>query len=387
MRKNVLANLLLVAAGIVVSVFLAEIALRVYQRVSNGVPMLSFFPEGRRQAFPRSPFLVFGPRVNVHVQRSGHPEWGRFNDMGIRLPFPTPEREPNEIRVLAMGGSTTEGLAADLGRRDVGIHWPLAFECLQRARGRNDVRVLNSAMSAYTTAHSLVRYAFDLVETKPDVVLIKHNINDLMVTYRAASLGKTADPNYLVRYGRKRWTGYIDESDIVISRLLHSVRVRFGSDADSTLPWQQWKYELAPGEHYYRRNLRELVRSIRQSGARPVLLTESRSSDPHHIEQARALAGVDVALTLYPDVPRFYREFDRFNDVIREVAAEERIPLVDVARALPANNALFLDVVHHSLDGVRAIARVLDSLAPTFMPRPTGATLKPEGRVSCEGVF
>ena len=34
-----------------------------------------------------------------------------------------------------------------------------------------------------------------------------------MVTYRAASLGKTVDPNYLVRYGRKRWTGYIDDSD------------------------------------------------------------------------------------------------------------------------------------------------------------------------------
>ncbi|HYC51757.1 MAG TPA: GDSL-type esterase/lipase family protein [Gemmatimonadaceae bacterium] len=387
MRKSVVSNILLLCGSVLVAFILAELGLRVIQRVRGGIPMTSFLPEGNRHVFPRSPFLVFGPRVDVHFQRSGRPEWGRFNDMGIRLPFPTPPREPGEVRVLAIGGSTTEGLAADLGRRDVGIHWPLAFECLERSRGRNDVRVLNGAMSAYTTAHSLIRYALDLVETRPDVVLIKHNVNDLMVTYRAASLGTTIDPNYLVRYGRKRWTGYIDESDIVVSRVLHSARVRFGGDADKTMPWQEWKYDLAPGEHYFRRNLHELVRSVRQSGAVPVLLTESRSSDPNHITQARALAGVDVALTLYPDVPKFYQDFDRFNDVIREVAAAERIPLVDVAKGLPSDNALFLDVVHHSEEGVRAIARVVDSLVPAFLPKGSGATLKPEFRVSCEGVF
>jgi lysophospholipase L1-like esterase len=388
MRKSVVVNVLLLAGSLLFALLLAEVGLRVFQRVNNGIPIMSFLPEGSRHVFPRSPFLVFGPRVNVHFQRSGRPEWGDFNEMGIRLPFPTPPREPGEVRILALGGSTTEGLAADLGRRDVGIHWPLAFECLQRSHGRNDVRVLNGAMSAYTTAHSLVRYALDLVETRPDVVFIKHNINDLMVTYRAASLGKATDPNYLVRYGRKRWTGYIDESDIVVSRVLHSARVRLMGDAEErALPWQEWKYDLAPGEHYFRRNLHELVRSVRQSGALPVLLTESRSSDPGHIAQARALAGVDVALTLYPDAPRFYREFDRFNDVVREVAAAERVPLVDVAKALQSDNALFLDVVHHSEAGVRAVARVVDSLAPSFLPKGTGAPLKPAFRVSCEGVL
>jgi lysophospholipase L1-like esterase len=346
-------------------------------------------PEGGRQVFPRSPFLVFGPRVNVHFARAGRPEWGSFNDMGIRLPFPTPDREPREVRILALGGSTTEGLAADLGKRDVGLHWPLGLECLLRARGRDDVRVLNGAMSAYTTAHSLVRFALDLVETRPDVVLIKHNINDLMVTYRAASLGTTVDPNYLVRYGRKRWTGYIDESDVVTSRVLHSARVRLLGDREAAalVPHEQWQYDLQRSEHYFRRNLIELIRSVRHSGATPVLLTESRSSDASHVAQARALHGVDVALTLYPVLDQFYRDFDRFNEVIREIAAAERIPLVDVARALPEDNGLFLDVVHHSEEGVRRIAHIVDSLTPTFLPPPTGASLDTRQRVSCDGAF
>lgn len=389
MRKPARAEIILLAGSLVVVFFIAEIGLRAYQRVANGVPMLSFLPDGRRQVFKRSPFLVFGPRVNERFQRSGRPEWGRFNEMGIRLPFPTPAKEPGEIRILAIGGSTTEGLAADLGTRDVGIHWPLAFECLQRGRGRNDIRVLNGAMSAYSTAHSLVRYAFDLVETKPDFVFIKHNINDLMVTYRAVSLGRQVDPNYLVRYGRKRWTGYIDESEVVVSRVVHSIRGwrRLNMPDGEELPWQQWNYDLRLSEYYFRRNLEELVASVRRSGAVPVLLTESRSSDPNHIAQARALRGVDVALTLYPAVERFQADFDRFNDVIRAIAAAEAAPLIDVARGMPANDALFLDVVHHSEEGVRAVARVVDSVATTFLPRPTGATLKTEHRVSCEGAF
>lgn len=387
MRKHGLPELLLLAGSLVVVFVIGEAALRVLQRVRNGTPIFTFLPNAPRRVFVRSPFLVFGPRVNEQFVRSGQPEWGRFNDMGIRVPFETPPKEAGEVRVLALGGSTTEGLAADLGRRDVGIHWPLGFECRQRQRGRNDIRVLNGAMSAYTSAHSLIRYALDLVETRPDIVLIKHNINDLMVTYRAASVGRTVDPNYLVRYGRKRWTGYVDDSDIVLSRLARAVQSRLGRDADvdEEVPWQEWQYDIEVGRYYLRRNLRELVRSVRQSGAVPVLLTESRSADPAHIERARALRGVDVALTLYPSVDRFYSDFDGFNDVIRSLASEERIPLVDVARAMPSNSTHFLDVVHHSEDGVHAVARIVDSLAGTFLPPASGITLNERFRVSCDG--
>lgn len=387
MRKHGLPELLLLAGSLVVVFMFGEIALRVYQRVRNGTPIFSMLPGASRRVFVRSPFLVFGPRVNEHFVRSGQPEWGRFNAMGIRLPFETPPKESGEVRILALGGSTTEGLAADLGRRDVGIHWPLGFECRQRQRGRNDIRVLNGAMSAYTSAHSLIRYSLDLVETQPDIVLIKHNINDLMVTYRAASLGQAIDPNYLVRYGRKRWTGYVDDSDIVVSRVVRAVqsRLRRNDAVDGEVSWQEWRYEIDSGKYFLRRNLRELVRSVKQSGAVPVLLTESRSPDSAHIAQARALRGVDVALTLYPSVDRFYSDFDGFNDVIRSLAAEERIPLVDVARAMPSYTSHFLDVVHHSEEGVHAVARIVDSLAGTFLPPARGITLDEKYRVSCEG--
>jgi hypothetical protein len=99
------------------------------------------------------------------------------------------------------------------------------------------------------------------------------------------------------------------------------------------------------------------------------------------------MQGVDVGVTLYPSLERFYADFNRFNDVIRELAASERVPLVDLDRDLPDDRSFFIDIVHHSTGGMRAVARVLDSAATRFLPPGTSASLKSEYRLSCNGVF
>lgn len=358
----------------------AEVALRIVQRLTRGTPILSMLPGAQLKAFRRSPFLVFGPRVHDTLPGSGDPAWRTFNERGLRFPFRTPDRATGELRILVLGGSTSED-----AQNALGIHWPLGLECLQRARGRTDLRVLNGGMSAFSTAHSLVQYQLDLADTRPDFVFVLHNINDLIVQYHALAQGKALDPTYLVRYGRKRFTGVVDDHDIVYSRVAHSLSARIRPESKG-VPYTEWQYDLSEAERLFRRNLRSLVLAIRHSGATPVLLTMPRSSNPGFVDAARQVRG-DVGLTHFPEMERFLSDFARFNEIVREVAGQDGALLADVAAAYPDSVAYFADMVHYNTEGVRRFARIIDSLSTPFLPPSSGAVLPAETRVTCEGVI
>jgi hypothetical protein len=373
---------MLILASLVVGFFVAEVGIRAFQFVRDGTAPLAWMPGYRESTFLRSPFLPFGPRVNWNFVRAGDPAWTRFNSLGLRMPDELPEREPGEVRVLALGGSTTENVWNDLG-----IHWALVFECMARREGRRDVRVLNAGMSAYSTAHSLVRYQLDLAETKPDIVLVMHNINDLTVSYHSALAGQKIDPNYLVKYGTRGYTGQVDESDIVISRLVNMVRSRvFGPASSRRVFPDSASYDLPEAERIFRRNLVLLIQAIKSSGATPVLLTMPRSDDPRWVELARRGDMAVAGLGLLPEASIFFPDFDRFNDVIRAVAADHGALSVDMAQNLAEEAGTFVDVVHYSTQGVRAFGRELYGAADRFLPPATTAVLE-RAVVPCAGVL
>lgn len=374
-------NAVLLAVSTLVAIGALELGLRGAQYVRDGTIPWSLLPGSRDRMFQRSPFLPFGPRVHWSFERTGDPAWTRFNELGLRMPGPLPAREIGEMRVLALGGSTTENVWNDLG-----IHWPLVFECLARSDGRHDLRMVNAGMSAYSSAHSLVRYQFDLVETQPDVVLIMHNINDLTVSYHAAIAGRPVDPNYLVKYGGKGYTGHVDESDVVVSRLAALVRSRlFRDDSNVILP-EASMYDLSAGERLFRRNLTSLVRAVDANGAVPVLLTMPRANDDAWVDLGRGADMQMAGLGRLPEAPTFFADFDRFNQLIREVAGELGVVLVDMASDLVEQPGTFVDVVHYSTDGVRAFGRTLYGSSQRFLPDNTGAVLE-QGLASCEGVL
>lgn len=376
-------TVVLTIVSVIFALAIAEIGLRTYHRVRYGIAFFTSLPMSREARFQRSPFLVFGPRVNWTVEdRTGNPAWARFDEVGIRLPGPVPAREPGEVRILVLGGSTAENVWNELG-----IHWPLGLECLLRDEGRQEVRLLNAGMSAFTTEHSLVRYQFDLVDTHPDIVLIMHNVNDLTVTYHAAARGVQIDPNYLVKYGIRDYTGEIDDSDIVFFRVGHALKSRLFPEAPTLLSPERWEYDRHVSEDLFRRNLRLLVHSIEDSGATPVLLTMPRSSDREWLDLVHESGSAGPGLTLLPEAERFFADFDSFNQVVRDLAEAEGLVLVDMARLLDEDSDTFVDMVHYSTDGIRTFSRTLYGQAVRFLPPPTGAVLDRSTRVPCGGVF
>lgn len=349
-----------------------EAAIRVAQRVTRGVPLTTPLPGYRETRFVASPFLVFGPRVDWQLPGKQIPELARWDAHGFRTIEPIHPRPEGEYRIVAMGGSTTENVWDEAG-----IHWPLVAQCRLRERGYR-VRILNGAMSGYSTAHSLVRLKFQVLDlTDPDMVLVMHLVNDLTVTYEAAAQGREVDPAYLVKYGQKGYTGEVDPSDVILSRLVHTLSRRLRPDPDLRLPPERWSYRLEPGLYYFQRNLRLLADVVRGYEAVPVFLTMPRSSDPdYHRAVLEGFRPGGAWVGPFPEQERFLADFDRFNQAIRDTGRLLGVEVIDLARQVPDSPALFVDPVHHSTAGVLAVGEAVAEGLAALLPPP-----RPEGPV------
>lgn len=355
------------ALGLLIALVAGEVGLRVWQRVTAGTPLFAFLPHWRQRTFPLSPFLVFGPRVDWQLEGKASPGTSYWNAQGFRTHETLGPRPPGEVRVIALGGSTTEDVW-----NDAGTHWPLVAEERIHAAGRDDVRVYNGAMSAYTTAHTLVQLEFQVLPCQPDLVLVMHNVNDLLVVYSAASLGLPVDPSYHVKYARKSLTGYLDESDVVISRLFAFVGDRWARLVPPPPRPPLQDYDLEPGLRIFERNLRSTIAVARANGAEVVLLTMPASRTEARFEEVDSLARRGL-LDSYPSHPLFLADFDRYNEAVRRVGAELRAPVIDAAALLPGDERFFADLVHTTTPGVHALGGVVaEKLLPLLPARRDG---------------
>lgn len=351
-------------AALVLGLLAVEMGLRLAQRVRYGTPVLSLLPGYRDARFQLSPFLVFGPRLGWQIPGKPVPELAVFNEQGFRHHGPLPTREPGEIRVLALGGSTTENVW-----NEAGIHWPLVAQCLLRERGYR-IRIFNGAMSAYSSAHSLVRLQFDAVEHDPDMLVVMHAVNDLVVNYTAFARGRDVDPNYLVRYGTRGFTGELGPEDIVLSRVLRAFTMRLAPSREAVIPPGLWPDTIEGGLRLFERNLRTLTGVARASGIDPVLVTMPYSREAVHYATLADAGDGGVGLGRLPEPGRFWRDMDRYNEATRTQAARLDVPLVDMASLLVAEPNDFVDPVHYSTVGILHFAEAFaDGLIP-LLPAP-----------------
>ncbi|MEO1088795.1 MAG: hypothetical protein AAFY88_31580, partial [Acidobacteriota bacterium] len=96
----------------------------------------------------------------------------------------------------------------------------------------------------------------------------------------------------------------------------------------------------AAGSRLFERNLRSIVAVARGHGVRPVLITQA-----HRLPEREAEDG----------------DFVRYNDITRQLGRLLDAPVVDLAASLSGREAFFLDDVHYTSEGVRAVAAELTS--------------------------
>ena len=277
----------------------------------------------------------------------------RINSLGFRGPEVEMPKPDGCIRVAFLGGSTTFCAEASALEQT----WPhLVIDELSRRYPDSSFDYVNGGSGGFATQHSTTSFDHRVAPLAPDVVVIYHGTNDLTLDSRAlASERGIYDPNVMESTGA---------GSVSLAWFLIQKNLRFHRNASSD---DRPKLEFDPRElsRDYRERLLELVAKARAQAPVVVLVTFSHrvraEQSPEEQLQASAMSRYYMP---FMDVEGLLAGFEEYNRVVREVAQETGVLLVEGERSIPGDAVHFADSVHLTDAGSALQARrVIEALA------------------------
>jgi lysophospholipase L1-like esterase len=363
------ARLLVLALSSAAALVAAELGLR----ARDPAPVFRVWPPGLEAELEPRPEILGGVT-------------GRSRFRVSALGFRADERPPDvELSILALGGSATECLYLDQDEA-----WPALLQGELATRLARRVWIANAGRSGRTTRdHALQARHLLAQEPRFERVLVLTGVNDLCAWLAAdeerapsAELGRAFDvvPRELADGSWWRRTALFE--------LGRGLRARWHvapltQDPSGTIyaTWREhrrrahgWLDELPdPGAALagFRAALRDLAASCARHGAELVLVTQPALWASGLAPEAEAclwMGGVgDYQASAgcdYYTSAALQRGLARFNAELEAFAREERVALLDLARALAGDARSFYDDVHFNEEGARRVASFLaDGLA------------------------
>jgi lysophospholipase L1-like esterase len=271
---------------------------------------------------------------------------------------PSQRHSDPDFTIAFLGGSTTECLYLDEEKRFPNLV-ALEIERIHKVK----VNALNGGTSGGNSLHSINKLINVVAPKKPQVVVLMHAINDLITlayfgTYwnadRRGNLAvieqDMASPTYFMKVtGKRTLPGYFTLAMIAFDYVNPKVDDEFASQQHVFNANLQREDDLTA---LFRRQLKLFIATARSLGSMPVLMTQANrieNDDPFvRALFQRTRPGLDY--------DRWVRVYARFNQEIRNVAKEEQIPLVDLAKSIPQTKEYAYDPVHLTERGSQVVA-------------------------------
>lgn len=323
-----------------------EIATRVHD-MSYGV---SFFSNNRnllRHYNKRDiiPFRTFGRK---HYE---------FEDGNIVLVgsdyqrFPL-EKHPNALRIVTFGGSTT--YSGRKNKPDYPVR--LSAELLKRFPYKK-IEVINVGYHSYTTAHSLTLLNLDVVSWNPDIVILSHNINELLSIYWPSFVF-----DYSHKYSHPNYTDQNYDNPFSTTNALfqHFQSYWWIKSKFATLPLlatikgitrKDYLHDIPKiATDVFRRNLLAFAKRARDEGIEVIFATQPHQDDQDFFDLHWGAKSYNDDVT-YPLHETFVKHHRVYNEIIREVSRASGVKLFDAWVDMGSDRLLFSDNVHYSNKG------------------------------------
>jgi lysophospholipase L1-like esterase len=322
---------LLVALGLFVGLAAGETLFRVvpFERVKYEIRYGHFSGNqvGR--------FLEYDPVLTFHNRRSASfPDTGvEINSLGIRGPEIRDPKPPGIWRVLCLGDSCTFGAARS---------YPQILQSMLDERAPGAFEIINAGVIGYTSLHGLEWFERDLARLHPDVVTLYFGWNDMWREKDSAVRGWFR--SRIAGEPRTWFRSYLWEA---ASRSVVFLANALGTSALQVPPEQ------------YRAVLERFATLGRERGFTVLYLTAPAGFDDDQTPQWL----IDHGFVARGDSAAALRR--TYNQIVEEVAAREKRPLVDCAADFERSGgrALFADPdhdpIHPNDTGYRRIAAAL----------------------------
>ena len=339
-------KVLLLVASFLATLALLEVGIRLLD-LSRGY---GFFSTHRWHAKKLLPFRSFGFPL-YHRNKDGTVEiCSRY---GETYPLLKPA---DSFRIVCFGGSTSENkYSYDICRR----HYPLELQkLLRRYRSNRKIEVINVAYAAYATPHSLILLELHVLSWQPDLVILSHNINDLISMYW---------PDFQPDYGHKYGHPYYQPNPLV------QLTDRFGHHCQLYLMLRQLLsqargqkvypiHRRSYGNHpdpaataIFRRNLLSFVTLAQANHIQVLLATQPLQPQPEMFALHFRHKPYNKIVT-YPLEQEFVAHHRYFNTIIRQVATKSGAWFLDNDALLQGKPQFFIDCVHYTPEGVTQLA-------------------------------
>lgn len=266
------------------------------------------------------------------------------------------EKLEGTYRIVAFGGSTT---ANNVAVRNGGPHYPLQLQSDLRERlGRDDVEVINVGNSSYATPHSLILMELDVLSWDADLFIISHNANDRSPAYWPDFTfdysNKYSDPYYAGEDLKTRFTtaNVIFQHSELYWLVKSKLNGLINKDAFSV---KRKSYGSEPNPAallVFERNLRSFASLAKANGIDVLFATQAFNPGGVTLNEKPYNDYV-----LWPEDSEIEFHQARYNEAIHKVAMETNSLFVDNARLLDNKPEYFIDALHYTDSGVRALAR------------------------------
>ena len=281
--------------------------------------------------------------------------------------MPSQVHEKPDLSVIFLGGSTTECMYMQEEER-----FPyLVGRELEKTLGLK-VNSLNGGNAGNHTLHCTLVLQGKVLQRKPQAVVLMECVNDLnsllylgdyWVTHISRGIVFDKEYNPLKTFILRHITGRTSQN------------VNPYADEFAGQRTQKKPFDPATLAAKYRKNLELFVFVCRQHGITPVLMTQFNRFSEHPEENL--LASMNNIWSQYgTDYAAYRAAYMAMQDTLRQVAAEQKVALIDLDRLVPKDKDMMYDTVHLKPAGARLVAGIIAGRLPGILGKGLPGSVK-----------
>lgn len=276
-----------------------------------------------------------------------------------------------EIRIIFFGGSTTETLFVESKNR-----FPSIVERNLRKEFNRRITVHNAGVSGNNSMHSNIVLAGKGIPLRPNFTVLMHNINDLSLLSKTGSYWIAPSSRSLVNNNARFVSSIEDSSRNLIFFSLKSIKnilfpnlyaylfprlfpnVYLHQDDFKGFRNQLSSFQLEEAENQFTSSLTTFINLSRAWNIEPILMTQFNRIKTDDIALNR-LFNASSNIGLSPE--EFVASYKKFNKIIRDVAKQNDVFLIDLENLIPSSEKFLYDTVHLNDEGSKKAGELISN--------------------------
>lgn len=283
--------------------------------------------------------------------------------------FPSsPHQQPDKV-IAFIGGSTTECMYVDEDKR-----FPALTGKLLEQNTSKKINAINAGVSGNNSMHSINILLNKIIPMNPDIAVLMHNINDISVLLYEKTYWNSNQHRSLLLEQDRSIKALVKQTFPNTYNFAFELKRKLLGDANEFEDSNNGlnnehdvhrKPKLSNDKilSMFRTNLTMFIDISNANNITPVLMTQaSRFTEKPDDVVMRNLQNLDAMDLTYSE----YRAlFVAMNEVIRTVAMEKSVLLIDLEKEVPQTNEFMADPVHFTNHGSELVAKIIsDKLEP-----------------------